>query len=62
MQGVLTFLTAVYFYPHADMRVPSLWMESKILGVDWRVKIVVNGSVDVDVTTKYLNVVKFIKT
>ena len=42
------------------MAFPSLWKESQVLGMDWWMKVMVNGSVNVDVTTQYLNVIKFI--
>ena len=60
LQHVLTLLTAICFYPHTDMAFPSLWKESQVLGMDWWMKVMVNGSVNVDVTTQYLNVIKFI--
>ena len=60
LQHVLTLLTAICFYPHTDMAFPSLWKESQVLGMDWWMKVMVNGSVHVDVTTQYLNVIKFI--
>ena len=42
------------------MGIPSLWMESQVLGMDWWMKVVVNGSFDVNVTTQYLKVIMFI--
>ena len=42
------------------MGFPSLWKESQVLGVDWWMKVVVNGSFDVNVSTKYLKVIIFI--
>ena len=42
------------------MGIPSLWMESQVLCMDRWMKVVVNGSFDVNVSTKYLKVIMFI--
>lgn len=52
--AIFTLLAAMYFCSHADMLCPCLGMESKVLGLNWRMKRMVNWGVAVDVTSKNL--------
>ena len=51
---MFTFLAAKNFCSGADVTVPSLGAESKIFGLNWQMKRMINWGVAIDVTSENL--------